>query len=137
MSNSLLRTLISEMVETYLEESYEDDLVESIFEEVSNETWEAIEEAILNELSPKTLASYTKKATKSLDKAKSTIKKDNDEMERHNTDLRNAYIRNDERGADAPSKAGWKLNKKMWKTHPALQNTVRKRTKGLDQVKNK
>jgi hypothetical protein len=45
MSHPLLRTLISEMVETYLEESYEDDLVESIFEEVSNETWEAIEEA--------------------------------------------------------------------------------------------
>lgn len=62
MSHPLLRTLISEMVETYLEESYENDIVESIFEEVSEETWEAIEEAILNELSPKTLASYVKKA---------------------------------------------------------------------------
>lgn len=58
MSHPLLKTLISEMVESYLEESYNDDLVESIFEEVSEETWEAIEEAILNELSPATLKSY-------------------------------------------------------------------------------
>ena len=39
MSHPLLRTLISEMVETYLEESYNDDLIESIFNEVSEETW--------------------------------------------------------------------------------------------------
>jgi hypothetical protein len=65
MSHPLLKALISEMVGDYLNESYEDDLVESIFEEVSDETWEAIEEAILNELSPKTLASYVKKASQS------------------------------------------------------------------------
>lgn len=61
MTNTLLRNLISEMVESYLEESIQDDLVESIFEEVSPETWIAIEEAILNELSPATLKSYIKK----------------------------------------------------------------------------
>ena len=69
MSHPLLKSLISEMVESYLEESYEGDLIESIFEEVSDETWEAIEEAILNELSPKTLQSYVKKANKSADKS--------------------------------------------------------------------
>jgi hypothetical protein len=62
MSNNILRSLISEMVGDYLNESHEDDLIESIFEEVSEETWEAIEEAILNELSPNTLQSYVKKA---------------------------------------------------------------------------
>lgn len=58
MSNPLLRTLISEMVETYLEESVGQHLIESIFEEVSEETWEAIEEAILNELSEETYDLY-------------------------------------------------------------------------------
>ena len=58
MTNPLLRTLISEMVETYLEESYNDDLIESIFNEVSDETWEAIEEAIMNELSEETYDLY-------------------------------------------------------------------------------
>jgi hypothetical protein len=63
MTNQIIRELISEMIESYLEESYDgEDLLESIFEEVSDETWEAIEEAILNELSPKTLQSYLKKA---------------------------------------------------------------------------
>lgn len=62
------------MIGDYLEESYEDDLVESIFEEVSEETWEAIEEAILNELSPKTLASYVKKASDDMyDKGGKTV----------------------------------------------------------------
>ncbi len=69
MSHPLFRTLISEMVGDYLNESYEDDLMESIFEEVSDETWEAIEEAILNELSPKTLSSYVKKANRSANKS--------------------------------------------------------------------
>jgi len=68
MSNPVLKSLIESMIVNHLEESYEDDLMESIFEEVSSETWEAIEEAILNELSPKTLASYMKKSDKSLDK---------------------------------------------------------------------
>jgi hypothetical protein len=58
-----MKQLIESMIGDYLEESYKDNLVESIFEEVSEETWEAIEEAILNELSPKTLASYVKKAS--------------------------------------------------------------------------
>ena len=66
MSNPVLKSLIESMIVNHLEESYEDDLVESIFDEVSEETWEAIEEAILNELSPKTLASYTKKASKDI-----------------------------------------------------------------------
>jgi hypothetical protein len=56
------KQLIENMIGDYLNESYEGDLVESVFEEVSEETWEAIEEAILNELSPKTLASYVKKS---------------------------------------------------------------------------
>ena len=73
MTNPLLRTLISEMVETYLEESYDDDLVESIFEEVSSETWEAIEEAILNELSPRTLSSYIKKSAEDMGYAQREI----------------------------------------------------------------
>jgi hypothetical protein len=58
MSNQLLKSLIESMIGDYLNESYEDDLVESIFEEVSEETWEAIEEAILNELSEETLELY-------------------------------------------------------------------------------
>jgi hypothetical protein len=62
MSHPLLKSLIESMIGNYLEESYGDDLVESIFEEVSDETWEAIEEAILNELSPDTLKSYWEKA---------------------------------------------------------------------------
>ena len=74
MSHPLLKALISEMVGDYLNESYEDDLVESIFEEVSDETWEAIEEAILNELSPKTLTSYRKKAKNQAEKAWNTMK---------------------------------------------------------------
>jgi len=65
---TILKQLIENMIGEYLNESYENDLVESIFEEVSEETWEAIEEAILNELSPKTLASYAKKASKSADR---------------------------------------------------------------------
>jgi hypothetical protein len=64
MSHPLLRTLISEMVETYLEESYGDDLIESIFDEVSEETWEAIEEAILDELSPETYDLYVEGSLK-------------------------------------------------------------------------
>lgn len=64
MTNPLLRTLISEMVETYLEESYNDDLIESIFNEVSDETWEAIEEAIMNELSEETYDLYVEGSLK-------------------------------------------------------------------------
>lgn len=63
MTNPIIRELISEMIQNYLEESHEgENLLESIYEEVSDETWKAIEEAILNELSPKTLQSYLKKA---------------------------------------------------------------------------
>ncbi len=58
---TILRTLISEMVESYLEESQKDDIVESIFEQVSDETWEAIEEAILAELDMNTAAKFIKK----------------------------------------------------------------------------
>lgn len=74
MSNPLLRTIIFEMVGDYLNESHEDYLVKSIFEEVSSETWEAIQEAILNELSPKTLEKYRKKAGKQAEKAWDTMK---------------------------------------------------------------
>lgn len=70
MPRPLLKTLISEMMESYLEESYDADLVESIFKEVSSETWEAIEEAILNELSPELVHRYAKKANAELEKAK-------------------------------------------------------------------
>jgi hypothetical protein len=64
MSHPLLRTLISEMVESYLEESYGNHIIESIFEEVSEETWEAIEEAILSELSPETYDLYVEGSLK-------------------------------------------------------------------------
>ena len=61
---TIMKQLIESMITGYLEESYEDDnIVESIFEEVSEETWEAIEEAILNELSPETMARYADAAT--------------------------------------------------------------------------
>jgi hypothetical protein len=66
------------MIGDYLNESYEDDLVESIFEEVSEETWEAIEEAILNELSPELLQRYKQKAKKSVDKLDSKAQKSDD-----------------------------------------------------------
>lgn len=58
----MLKDIIESMIIGYLNESEEDGLMESIFQEVSEETWEAIEEAILLELSPETLASYKKKA---------------------------------------------------------------------------
>lgn len=58
----MLKNIVESMILGYLNESIEDDLLESIFQEVSEETWEAIEEAILLELSPETLASYKKKA---------------------------------------------------------------------------
>jgi hypothetical protein len=61
---TIMKQLIEAMVDDYLNESYQDDLVESIFEEVSEETWEAIEEAILNELSPELLKRYKAKAEK-------------------------------------------------------------------------
>ena len=64
-----MKQLIETMISDYLNESHEDDLVESIFEEVSEETWEAIEEAILHELSPELLARYKKKANKQVDRA--------------------------------------------------------------------
>lgn len=57
-----MKKLVENMISDYLEESYEDDIVESIFEEVSDETWEDIEEAILSELSPGTLKKYIGKA---------------------------------------------------------------------------
>jgi len=62
MSNEILRSLIESTISGYLNESHEDDLIESIFEEVSEETWEAIEEAILSELSPGTYKNYMNKA---------------------------------------------------------------------------
>jgi len=65
---AIMKQLIEKMVGDYLNESYEDDLVESIFEEVSEETWEAIEEAILNELSPELLKKYADKADKDIGK---------------------------------------------------------------------
>ena len=60
---TIMKQLIETMIHGYLEESYEDDLIESIFEEVSAETWEAIEEAILNELSPELMARYAQDAS--------------------------------------------------------------------------
>jgi hypothetical protein len=55
---TIMKQLVEQMIGEYLNESYENDLVESIFEEVSEETWEAIEEAILNELSEQTRDLY-------------------------------------------------------------------------------
>jgi hypothetical protein len=56
------------MVGDYLNESHEDDLVRSIFEEVSEETWDAIQEAILSELSPAVLNRYVNKSIRNQDK---------------------------------------------------------------------
>jgi len=69
MSNRVLRSIISEMVGDYLNESHEDDLVKSIFEEVSSETWDAIQEAILSELSPAVLNRYVNKSIKNQEKS--------------------------------------------------------------------
>lgn len=60
----MLKQLIENMIYDYLE----DDLVESVFEEVSPQTWEAIEEAILNELSPELLKRYINKSIRDQDK---------------------------------------------------------------------
>lgn len=61
MSHEIFKSLISEMIENHLEESQKDDIVESIFEQVSDETWEAIEEAIIAELDLNTAAKFIKK----------------------------------------------------------------------------
>ena len=59
MSNTVLKSLIAERISVYLQESAESySIIDSIFEEVSDETWEAIEEAIINELSEETLELY-------------------------------------------------------------------------------
>jgi hypothetical protein len=55
---TILKQLIENMIGNYLNESNDYDLAEEIFEEVSPETWEAIQEAILNELSPELLQRY-------------------------------------------------------------------------------
>lgn len=39
MSNEVVKSLISEMIEAKLEESAHNDLLAAIFEEVSEETW--------------------------------------------------------------------------------------------------
>lgn len=90
MSHPLLKTFKS-----YLEESYENDLVESILEEVSEETWEAIEEAILNELSPELLQRYHKKATKDAKKLqKSKGNNGAKNLKKADSRLRNAELAN-------------------------------------------
>lgn len=60
---TILKQLIENMIGDYLNESYDGyDLAEEVFDEVSEETWEAIHEAILNELSPELKARYAKAA---------------------------------------------------------------------------
>ncbi len=58
----ILKQLVESMIADHLEESYEDDFLESIFEEISPEVWDSIHEAILNELSPELKARYAQKA---------------------------------------------------------------------------
>jgi hypothetical protein len=58
MSNDMVKSLISEMIEAKLDETSSNDLLASIFEEVSEETWQSIEEAILAELSPSTMGRF-------------------------------------------------------------------------------
>jgi hypothetical protein len=70
---TILKQLIESMIGDYLNESYEDDLVESIFEEVSEETWDAIQEAILNELSPELLQRYKSIAKRDLGRKETGI----------------------------------------------------------------
>lgn len=60
---TILKQLIENMIGDYLEESYDGyDLAEEVFDEISEETWKAIHEAILNELSPELKARYAKAA---------------------------------------------------------------------------
>jgi hypothetical protein len=154
MSNPLLRSLVESMIGNYLEESYEDDLMESIFEEVSAETWEAIEEAILNELSPKTLTSYMKKSDKSLDKLSSQrgrivkeIKKHYDAINKRSAAEKAAYrattqsqhnkataaYRAADKSVDKANDSRADLNKQ----HVALTRKINKRMDGQDRAYDK
>jgi hypothetical protein len=113
-----MKQLIEQMVGNYLNESYEDDLVESIFEEVSEETWEAIEEAILNELSPELLQRYGDKAQARANKlSNSKTKKSKKEFEKRDDGWRMAHRKTSGRAPGAPGSAkvkapgsNWELN---------------------------
>jgi hypothetical protein len=102
-----MKQLIEGMIGDYLNESYEDDLVESIFEEVSEETWEAIEEAILNELSPKLLKRYKKKAQQSLDR--------NTEKSVKNREKEAEYTKHSEKWYDKSTKARYRTPREAGK----------------------
>jgi len=120
VSHPLLRTLIEEMIGNYLEESYEDDLVESIFNEVSEETWEAIEEAILNELSPTLLARYRNKAVDR--KHIAAVNDDDRGYENKKKGISRSYSAVDRQKNDHANLSSAEFKKKYKKTKSAWHN---------------
>jgi hypothetical protein len=125
---TIMKQLIEGMIGNYLNESVEDDLIESIFEEVSGETWEAIEEAILNELSPETLASYTKKASKwKADKDHEVISKPTKQAWHSNSERR--QVKNRRHGMETAMKKLGATHKDM-KTHKDLDSKVTHAARG-------
>jgi hypothetical protein len=115
---AIMKQLIESMIGDYLNESYEDDLVESIFEEVSEETWEAIQEAILNELSPELLQHYGDKAYARAKKlSNSKTKKSKKEFEKRDDGWRMAHRKTNALAPGRPRSAkvkapgsNWELN---------------------------
>lgn len=118
----MLKDIIESMIIGYLSESTEDNLLEDIFSEVSEETWEAIEEAILLELSPETLAYYKKKAwnqrAKDLSKQGSDIRYKNQFPSRMNSRDHYQYTN-------------------LKKSIDTRQKRIDKRTAGIDLAKKK
>ena len=66
------------MIYQKLDESYGENLLDEIFEEVSDEALEAIEESILNELSPELLQKYKRAASSNSAVYKRMSKSDGD-----------------------------------------------------------
>jgi hypothetical protein len=114
MPNNILRSLISEMIGDYLNESHEDDLIESIFEEVSEETWEAIEEAILNELSPELMARYRNKAVDR--KHIAAVNDDDRDYENKKTGISRSYSAVDKQKNDYDNLSSDEFKKKYRKS---------------------
>jgi hypothetical protein len=80
---TILKQLIENMIGDYLEESHDGyDLAEEVFDEISEETWEAIHEAILNELSPELLQRYKSVAKRDLARKEGGIEWERDQGRR-------------------------------------------------------
>jgi hypothetical protein len=110
-----MKQLIESMITGYLEESYEDDLVEPIFEEVSEETWDTIEEAILNELSPELLQCYGDKAQDRANKLSGAkTKKKQREFKKRDARWRMAHRKTNARAPGYPGGAKVKASGSNW-----------------------